>query len=319
LAIGSDFWVDKIRAAKTSHRDVALQAIFAHLAAPQTASDPLSGIRSSTENYSMGQRGRGVELCQEVEISIGDRPAVWLAPPGAREDLRLIHLHGGGWVAGSIASHHALAAELAWRANAPVLLPSYRLAPEHPYPAALEDALSVLQHAQAYSPTGLPSSASVCVSGDSAGGNLAAALALKCAAMGSRGPDRIALMSPFLALTLGEGAFSAAVHDPVVQQDGIDFVAAMYTNGATEVAPFIEPLMANNHLLQHLGPMLIQVSGAESLRNQAVAFANRLWEVGVEARLSMWPHLPHVWHVFLGTLPDSRAAVAEAAAFLSES
>jgi acetyl esterase/lipase len=126
-------------------------------------------------------------------------------------------------------------------------------------------------------------------------------------------------MSPLLALDLGKSAFSAPVRDPVVQQDGIDFVAAMYTNGATDLAPFIEPLMANSDLLQQLSPTLIQVSGAESLRNQAVAFANRLWDVGVEARLSMWPHLPHVWHVFLETLPDSRAAVAEAAAFLSES
>ena len=77
--------------------------------------------------------------------------------------------------------------------------------------------------------------------------------------------------------------------------------------------------MADSGLLQRLGPTLIQVSGAESLRNQALAFANRLWEVGVETRLSIWPHLPHVWHVFLETLPDSRVAVAEAAAFLSES
>jgi acetyl esterase/lipase len=308
-----------MRATKTLPREAALETIFAHLATPPTESDPLSGIRSSTENYSMGQRGRGAERCKEIEVRIGDRPAIWLAPPGARDDLRLVHLHGGGWIAGSITSHRAFAAELAWRANAPVLLPSYRLAPEHPYPAALEDALSALRHAQAHSPTGLPSSASVCVSGDSAGGNLAAALALKCAAMGSPGPDRIALMSPLLALKLGESAFSAPVHDPVVQQDGIDFVAAMYTNGATDLAPFIEPLMANSDLLQRLRPTLIQVSGAESLRNQAVAFANRLWDVGVEARLSMWPHLPHVWHVFLEMLPDSRAAVAEAAAFLSES
>ena len=308
-----------MRAAKPSPREAALEAIFAHLATPPTETDPLSGIRSSTENYSMGQRGRGAEQCKEIEVRIGDRPAVWLAPPGARDDLRLVHLHGGGWIAGSITSHRAFAAELAWRANAPVLLPSYRLAPEQPYPAALEDALSALRHAQTYSPTGLPSSVSVCVSGDSAGGNLAAALALKCAATGSRGPDRIALMSPLLALDLGKSAFSAPVHDPVVQQDGIDFVAAMYANGETERAPFIEPLMADSDLLQRLGPTLIQVSGAESLRNQALAFANRLWEVGVETRLSIWPHLPHVWPVFLETLPDSRVAVAEAAAFLSES
>lgn len=307
-----------MRATKTSPRRAALETIFAHLATPPTESDPLSGIRSSTENYSMGQRGRGAERCQEIEIRIGDRAAVWLVPPGARDDLHLVHLHGGGWVAGSITSHRAFAAELAWRANAPVLLPSYRLAPEHPYPAALEDALSALRYAQTYSPTGVPSSLSVCLSGDSAGGNLAAAVALNCAAVGSPGPDRIALMSPLLALKLGESAFNAPVHDPVVQQDGIDFVAAMYTNGAIELAPFIEPLLADSDLLQRLSPTLIQVSAAESLRNQAVSFANRLWEADVEARLSIWPHLPHVWHVFLEALPDSRAAVAEAAAFLSE-
>jgi epsilon-lactone hydrolase len=298
-------------------RKAALDAIFKHLAAQPAEANALAAMRSHAETYGMGEKGHGVEECQATTTTVGGRPALWFTPPKARDDLRLVHLHGGGWIAGSMESHRALAAELAWLSNAAVLLPSYRLAPEHPYPAALDDAMVALDHARLHSPQGPAPSAAIGVSGDSAGGNLAAALALKCAATGRRGPDRTALMSPFLALTLGPGVFRAPTHDPVVQQDGIDFVAAMYRGGQSDADQFVEPLLGDGQLLALLGPVLIQASAAESLRHQALAFADRLWEVGVEARLSLWANLPHVWHVFLETLPDARLAVTEVAAFMT--
>ena len=208
-------------------------------------------------------------------------------------------------------------AELAVEMEAPVLAPAYRLAPEHPFPAGLDDAQAALAYAQAHDPEGAVAPADVTLSGDSAGGNLAAALALRCLREDRRGPARLVLISPFLALTLGPSAFPAPSRDMLVHQDGIDLVASLYAPGAEPRDPRIEPLHAAHADLARLGPVLIQASAAENLRDQAFAFANHLWAAGVEARLSLWPDVPHVWHVFLDTLPDASAAVQEAAAFLA--
>ncbi|MFZ4072084.1 MAG: alpha/beta hydrolase fold domain-containing protein [Caulobacterales bacterium] len=299
-------------------RKAALEAIFAHLAKPPQHTDVLAALRASAEGYSMGQKGRGVLECRPSEITLDGRPALWLTPPDARHDLRLLHLHGGGWVAGSIESHRALAAELAWLTRAPILVPSYRLAPEHPFPAGLEDAMGALHYVRSHGPAGSAPRAALGLSGDSAGGNLAAALALQCAAAGMTGPDRLALFSPFLSLSLGAQSFQAAARDPIVQQEGIDLVASLYAGAVDSRNPLVEPLSGLDPVLELMPPTLIQASAAESLRDQAFAFANRLWSVGVEARLSLWPDVPHVWHLFLETLPDARAALTEAAAFLSD-
>lgn len=299
-------------------RKAALDAIFAHLSTPPEGEDLLLAMRAQTERYAMGERGQGLDACREIDVRIGAVPARWFVPQDAVTGRRHVHLHGGGWVAGSIDSHRALLAQLAMEMRTPVLAPAYRLAPEHPFPAALDDAAAAFAHAQTHDPFGAESAADVTVSGDSAGGNLAAALALRCIGAGTPGPSRVALISPFLAVTLGPAAFSAPPHDPIVAQEGIDVVAGLYGAGAAASGdPLIEPLRAAPADLARLCPILIQASAAESLRDQAFAFANALWASGVEARLSLWPDLPHVWHVFLDTLPDAPAAVAEAAAFLS--
>lgn len=299
-------------------RKAALEAIFAHLAKPPEQTDVLAALRASAEGYSMGQKGRGALECRPSEITLDGRPALWLTPPEARRDLRLLHLHGGGWVAGSIESHRALAAELAWLTRASILVPSYRLAPEHPFPAGLEDAITALNYVRNHGPSGAGSSAAVGLSGDSAGGNLAAAVALQCTAVGMTGPDRVALFSPFLSLSLGPPAFQSPVRDPIVAQEGIDVVASLYAGAVKAPNPLIEPLSSPDPILDLFPPTLIQASAAECLRDQAFAFANRLWAVGAQARLSLWSDMPHVWHLFLETLPDARAALTEAAAFLSD-
>lgn len=299
-------------------RTAALEAIFSHLATEPAGDDPLSAMRAHTERYSMGQTGPGGAACREVDVMIGDLPARWFVPPDARSARRHVHLHGGGWIAGSISSHRGLLAELAVALRMPVLAPAYRLAPEHPFPAGLTDATRTLDYARTHDPSGQAAEGVVTLSGDSAGGNLAAAATLRSIMRHEPGPARLALVSPFLALDLGRPVFSAPTHDPIVQQDGIDLVGSLYAPETARPDPLIEPLRAAPDHLAGFPQVLVQVSAAENLREQAFAFANALWSAGAPARLSLWPDVPHVWHVFLETLPDARAALTELAAFLSE-
>jgi len=299
-------------------RKATLDAVFGHLAQAPEETDPVAAARAHVETYAMGEQGQGARMCQTVECMAGERRAVWFVPPQARKDARLLHVHGGGWVAGSIESHAALAAEVAWRAAAPVLLIDYRLAPEHPFPAGLDDVIAAIAYIGSHGPEGPAGPARIGVSGDSAGGNLAVVAALACASKGLRGPDRLALMSPFLALSIDNGMFLAPPRDPVVQAQGIAHVAALYAPDGEVDMSWIEPLDAPDTLLSQLCPCLIQASAAESLRGQALAFSQRLWSLGVEARLSLWSEMPHVWHVFLESLRDARAATSEAGSFLTQ-
>jgi acetyl esterase/lipase len=198
----------------------------------------------------------------------------------------------------------------------PVLLPSYRLAPEHPYPAALNDVTVAFEHAQNFGADGVFEPQRVSLSGDSAGGNLAAALTLRLCMNGLAVPHALLLLSPFLALTIGPSAFAFPPQDPVVAQQGMAIVQAMYAPGLCAPDFLIEPLHAPSELLAKFPPTLLQVSAAETLRDQAWDFANRLWSVRADAKLSVWPDVPHVWPVFMNSLPDAQQAIAEAAVFL---
>lgn len=302
--------------AERSARSSALQRIFAHLSKAPEGEPSLEYIRQQTEDYAMGEAGEGLASCREVVVQIGGRSGTWFIPPHASEARRHVHLHGGGWIAGSVRSHRALAAEIAFAARMPVLLASYRLAPEHPYPAALDDVTAAFDHAQNFGADGFFEPGRVSLSGDSAGGNLAAALTLRLTMNGLAVPEALLLMSPFLALTINPSAFTSALQDPVVAPQGLEMVQAMYAPGLGARDCLVEPLHAPSELLAKFPPTLVQVSAAETLRDQGWDFANRLWSARADAKLSVWPDVPHVWQVFLNSLPDAQQAIAEAAVFL---
>jgi acetyl esterase/lipase len=294
-----------------------LAEIFAHLAQePEDGADPIAAMRAMVEGYGMGCAGKGLAACRVVPVRIGDMAAEWLVPPDAG-DGRLVYCHGGGWVAGSLTSHRTLAAELALLSGFAVLVPDYRLAPEHPFPAGLTDCAAALAHAAANGPDGAGPCSRLALAGDSAGGNLAVACALGLAPVPHiPQPDRVVLLSPFLGIEPVEGGFAQAPDDPVVAGDSMGLVAALYAPGRDLDDPAISPLLAADSILARLPPTLIQASAAETLRGQALAFAQRVWPLDGPLRLSLWPAMPHVWHIFMGKLPEADAALAEAAAFL---
>ena len=296
-----------------------LAEVFAHLRRePDGSMDPISAIRAKVEGYGMGCTGAGLEACRVVPVQIGAMAAEWLVPPDAGE-RRVVYYHGGAWVAGSLNTHRAIAAELAALSGLAVLVPDYRLAPEHCFPAGLADCAKALAFATANGPDGARSCQRLALAGDSAGGNLAAVIALGLyPAGGTTPPDRLLLISPFLGVTPISGGFLGEPDDPAVMGEGMDFVAQLYAPARHPGDPAISPILADDRMLAQLPPTLIQASAAETLRGQALLFAQRAWALGRPVRLSLWPDMPHGWPIFMGKLAEADAALAEAAAFLRD-
>ncbi len=295
-----------------------LRLAFDHLARGHSVgdADPLATMRRFVDRYgdvSPREPITGVEVtpCEAAGVR-----AEWVVAPGADTRRRIVFVHGGAWVAGGLESHRPLAAELARGSGCAVLLVDYRLAPEHPFPAAFEDACAVLAWARAHGPSGADPAARLTLVGDSAGGNLAAAACADAVARGLASPDRLALVCPALdgarRAERGRGAGDGA------DAEGLEGTMALYLQGvATAEDPRVSPLRTNAEVLSRFPPTLLQASGAEFLLWDSQAMAERLAAAGARVTLSVWPGLPHVWHAFLTLLPEAKAAMAELAAFLA--
>jgi acetyl esterase/lipase len=243
-------------------------------------------------------------------VEVGGRPAEWVAAPGADDERALLYLHGGGYCIGSLNTHRLLAADLSRAAALRVLLLDYRLAPEHPFPAAVDDAVAAyrfLLH------SGLDRRR-LAIAGDSAGGGLTAATLLALRDADLPLPAAAALLSPWLDLTQsGESMDSRAAVDPMVQRASLQRMADAYLNGADGTTALASPLFAD---LRHLPPLLIHVGTAETLLDDSRRFAARATAAGVDATLEVWDDMVHVWHAFAAVLPEARDANARIGEFL---
>lgn len=277
----------------------------------------VAAMRDHTERYGDVEPRPALEGVSVLDVDLGRIRAQWIVPDAPLTDGVLVHLHGGGWVAGSMHSHQAMAALLARRTRLPVLLPEYRLAPEEPFPAGLEDCAEAFQWAQENPPQGLPTPNKVHLVGDSCGGNLAASLVYKLVREGRRLPDKLVLISPVLDATENPDRQDRTT-DPVGSNAGMLLVDALYTQGQVNPAdPQISPvLMADQHLAR-FPPVLIQSGGGEFFYWDAQRFAYRLGFAGARVNLSVWPAVPHVWHLFVNLVPEATAACDEIATFLS--
>jgi phosphinothricin tripeptide acetyl hydrolase len=245
-----------------------------------------------------------------ARISAPAAPAEWLTPPSARADAVLLYLHGGGYVVGSPRSHRHLAAAIAAAAGTSGLLLDYRLAPEHPFPAAVDDAVAAYR----WILDGGVEPARVAIAGDSAGGGLTLATLLAVRDGGLPPPAAAACISPWVDLTCSSGSYAEkAASDPIVRQPGISQMAGLYLGGADPRTPLASPLFAD---LAGLPPLLVQVGSEEMLLDDAVGLADRARAAGVETALEVWPDMIHVWHWFLPMLDEARAAVEGIAAFI---
>lgn len=243
-------------------------------------------------------------------ISAAGVPAEWVTAPGARHDAAILYLHGGGYVIGSIKSHRELASRLSRACGLRVLLIDYRLAPQHPHPAAVEDATAAYRWLLR---TGLAASR-IAIAGDSAGGGLTVATLVALRDAGLPAPAAGICLSPWVDLEgIGESMTTKAAVDPMVQRDGLTKMAAMYLGGQNARTPLAAPLYAN---LSGLPPLLIQVGTAETLLDDSTRLAERARKAGVDVTLEPWEDMIHVWQVFAAMLPEGREAIERIGAFV---
>ncbi len=249
---------------------------------------------------------------QTEAVDANGVPAEWVTAAGTEAERTILYLHGGGYVIGSPATHRGLAARLSKAAAARVCVIDYRLAPEHPFPAAVEDATTAYR----WLLTSGKAAGNIAVAGDSAGGGLTVAMLTALRDAGDALPAAGACLSPWVDMEgIGESMTARAGLDPMVQKEGLLGMAALYLQGADPRSPLAAPLYAD---LQGLPPLLIQVGTSETLFDDATRLAGCARAAGIDVTLEPWDEMIHVWHLFAETLPEGQKAIDRIGEFLRQ-
>lgn len=244
-------------------------------------------------------------------FDIGPVPAEWSLAPDSDAQKVLLYFHGGGYCAGSIVSHRGMVGTIGKLAGIRTLAIAYRLSPEHPYPAALEDALASWRFLRS---EGYPPEA-IAIGGDSAGGNLTLATLLTLRQQGEVLPAAAWLVSPWTDLTMSGASLDLKAEvDPLISRDYLTGLAQAFLAGRDAADPAVSPLFAD---LSGLPPTLVQVGSSETLLDDAVGIARALGAAEVPVTLEVWPRMIHAWMLW-SRLADGRAGSARAAAWLRE-
>ncbi len=253
-------------------------------------------------------------VADDVELNPVDLdgvPGEWSMVPGTDPSRVLMFFHGGGYCSGSIRSHRRMATEAARAAGVRTLAVAYRLAPEHPFPAARDDALTAWHWLRRQ---GIDA-AHIAVGGDSAGANLSVALINQLRADSEELPACAWLVSPWTDLTMsGSTMTTKDAVDPLMHKGYLQELANAYVPAGMESNdPRISVLYADLH---GLPPALIQVGSEETLLDDASRFATAAGAADVPVTLEIWPHMIHAWHLWNAQLDAGRRALASAAAFI---
>jgi len=287
--------------------DTEIGALRAKLAA-RPRSDDYRQRRKDIDSRGL-EYGLAPDVAVEQTNANGVR-AEWNSTPPAARDAVLLYLHGGGFVIGSLDSHRHLVSEAGRAAKALTLALDYRLAPEQPFPAAVEDAVAGYRFllARGYKPE------RVAIAGDSAGGGLVVSAMIAIRDAGLSQPACGWCISPWVDLeALGETMSTKASADPTVQKAGILDMARLYLNGADPRLPLAAPIYAN---LAGLAPLLIQVGAAETLLDDAIRLAKIAGASDVRVDLQIWPEMIHVWHLFHPELKAGLRAIEQGGSFV---
>ena len=246
-------------------------------------------------------------------VGPGGIPGEWSIAPGSDAARVLIYFHGGGYCSGSIVSHRRLVTEAGRAAAARTLAIEYRLAPEHPFPAAFDDALAAWRFLRAQG----VAAKTIAVGGDSAGGGLSIALTNRLCTDGEEQPACVWLISPWTDLTMsGSTMVSKDAVDPMIRKAYLEELAGSYVPaGMDRKDPRVSPLFAD---LTGFPPMLVQVGSDETLLDDAVRFAAAAGAAEVAVTLEIWPHMIHAWPVWNARLESGRRALAKAGAFMRQ-
>jgi len=250
------------------------------------------------------------EGTQVEATSAGGVPADWVRMSGVAADRVLLYLHGGAYTLGSARSHRELAARLSQAAGVQVLVPTYRLAPEHPFPAGLEDALAAYRWliSSGFEPE------HIAIGGDSAGGGLTLATLLSLREAGDKLPAATILLSPWTDLTSsGDSCNTRAETDPIIKVKGAERHIKAYVGEGDRAGLLVSPVFADLH---GLPPMLIQVGDYEVLLDDSTRVAHKVKEAGGEVELKVWEGMWHVFQASAMMVPEARQAVSELGEFV---
>ena len=269
---------------------------------------PVAKMRKRLDQ--LGRLARPARHVAIEEKSIAGLHAEWYRPENAMPGKLLLYLHGGAYTLGSCDSHRKLVTHMAKEGNIEAVMPEYRLAPEHPFPAGLDDAIAVYK---ALLDSGYKA-ADIVISGDSAGGGLSVATMLQLRHQGLPLPGAAVLISPFLDISAsGESMKTRADRDPWFRPDEVEVVVRYYCPGEDVRNPLLSPVFAN---VAGLPPTLIHVGDDEILLSDSTRFADKLKTAGIDVELEVFPEMWHVFQLFVGKMPESRAAVRKIGAYL---
>ncbi len=291
----------------------AMQDLLAELRARQKAGADLPPQTLAEARATFAPGGPVHAIPDDVlvsEVSAGGVPAYWLDAPDVAADRALLFLHGGGYQFGSLRSDGELAARLGRAGGMRVLFAEYRLAPEHPFPAAIDDVIAAWRWLHTEQRM---SAQSLAVVGDSAGGGLTVALLVATRDAGEELPAAAVLMSPTVDLTSSGASMTDRVdQDPISTPALLRQLASDYLAGADPKTPLASPLFAS---LSGLPPMHIEVGTADLLLSDAERLAKAATEAGVDVQLEVGDGLPHVYPLMLGT-PEAAEATRRIGTFL---
>jgi acetyl esterase/lipase len=245
-------------------------------------------------------------------IDAGGVPAEWVIPDDCEPGRVIVYFHGGGYATGTIHANRGLCSHIARAARARVLSVDYRLAPEHRFPAAVNDALTAYRFilSEGYAPE------NVALGGDSSGAGLVLGTLVALRDGGEPLPGTAICLCPWTDLTLSGATVEAnRDEDPMVRASVLALMAEAYLGEADPRSPTASPLFAD---LAGLPPLLVQVGTAELLLDDSRRFAERARAAGVDVTLEVWDDMIHVWHSFADILPEGREAVARIGSYVDE-
>lgn len=280
--------------------DPEIVALRVKLAARERASD----VPTQRRDFDMLSQAYPPPADVKIErVRANGVEAEWTWTPDARSDAVVLYVHGGGYVFGSLESHRHMVAEIGRAARARTLALHYRLAPEHPFPAPVEDTLAAYRFLLNQG----VAAKRIAIAGDSAGGGLTVAAMVAIREAGLPQPACGWAISPWVDMEgLGDSIADNAARDPTVQKDLLLEIARIYLNGADPRAPAAAPIYAD---LRGISPLLIQVGAVETLLDDAIRLARVAGLADVTVDLQIWPEMIHVWHLFHPELTAGRRAI----------
>jgi acetyl esterase/lipase len=247
-----------------------------------------------------------------IRVKVGDVPCEWVLAPGADSNLRLLYLHGGGWVSGSGGRYLTLAAHISAAAKCAVLLPDYRLAPEHPFPAGLEDCVAVYEWFVSNGPSGPGRSKATFIAGDSAEGNLTLATLLALRDRRIPLPAGGIPLSPATDFTLASESLKTVI-DPIISARTMPVFRDHYLGKIDPRIPLASPVFGD---YRGIPPLLIQVGEHEMLLDDSIRVTKKARADGIPVKLEVWAGMFHVFQSHEPLLPEGQEAIDHIAEFM---